>query len=82
MGGRGARFGKSAKGKPYGTEYKTVLREEEKSFFPFAFAAVLSAEKVTEGIPVPQNVADVTPESFLDYLLAHGTPNEETETAQ
>lgn len=63
-------------------EYKTVLREEEKSFFPFAFAAVLSAEKVTEGIPVPQNVADVTPESFLDYLLAHGTPNEETETAQ
>ena len=26
MGGRGARFGKSAKGKPYGTEYKTVLQ--------------------------------------------------------
>lgn len=55
-------------------EYNAILDDKEKSAFPLAFAAVLSARQTADGIPVPESVRTMTAEQFLSYLLEHGTP--------
>ena len=53
-------------------EYKEILSAEEKAFFPFAFAAVLSSQKTPRSVSVPDGIAAFTAEQFLSYLLQKG----------
>lgn len=55
-------------------EYAPILDADEKNAFPLAFAAVLSRKTGADGIPVPKDIATTSPDAFLSYLLAHGTP--------
>ena len=57
-------------------EYQSILRADEQSAAPLAFAAVLSAEKTAAALPVSQDISTQSPADFLAYLLAHGTPTE------